>query len=140
MIFLNTSYLVALTLPQDSLHATARAWSDHIAEPQLSTSYVLCEFANSLSAPARRARAHLLLESLISSADFTLLSDADEPLWTTGVELHRQRGDKEWSLTDCISFEVMKRRGISQALTYNHHIEQAGFDQGQRALWVVLAR
>jgi uncharacterized protein len=32
-----------------------------------------------------------------------------------------------WSLTDCISFEVMRARGISDALTGDHHFAQAGF-------------
>jgi uncharacterized protein len=37
------------------------------------------------------------------------------------------RRDKEWSLTDCISFVVMKERGLTEALTADHHFEQAGF-------------
>jgi predicted nucleic acid-binding protein len=37
------------------------------------------------------------------------------------------RPDKEWSLTDCISFVVMNERGITDALTSDHHFEQAGF-------------
>jgi uncharacterized protein len=37
------------------------------------------------------------------------------------------RPDKEWSLTDCISFVVMNERGIGDALTNDHHFEQAGF-------------
>ena len=37
------------------------------------------------------------------------------------------RRDKNWSLTDCISFVVMKDRGPTQALTADHHFEQAGF-------------
>ena len=44
-----------------------------------------------------------------------------------GLELYRSRPDKEWSLTDCISFVVMKERGIAEALTGNRHFEQAGF-------------
>ena len=35
--------------------------------------------------------------------------------------------DKEWTLTDCISFVVMQREGITDALTADHHFEQAGF-------------
>src|SRR5208282_5143253 len=37
------------------------------------------------------------------------------------------RPDKEWSLTDCISFVVMNERGMTDALTSDHHFEQAGF-------------
>ena len=44
-----------------------------------------------------------------------------------GIMLHAQRPDKSWSLTDCISFEVMKHLDILEALTEDHHFEQAGF-------------
>ena len=41
--------------------------------------------------------------------------------------LFDKRPDKQWSLTDCIAFVVMTRRGIQDALTADHHFEQAGF-------------
>lgn len=31
------------------------------------------------------------------------------------------------TLTECISFGVMTERGLSDALTADHHFEQAGF-------------
>ena len=42
-------------------------------------------------------------------------------------QLLRSRQDKEWSLVDCASFVLMTRRGILEALTTDHHYEQAGF-------------
>lgn len=47
----------------------------------------------------------------------------DEQVW----ELFKSRPDKEWSWVDCASFVVMKQRGILEALTTDHHFEQAGF-------------
>lgn len=41
--------------------------------------------------------------------------------------LYKRMADKEWSLTDCASFEIMKARGITEALAHDHHFEQAGF-------------
>jgi uncharacterized protein len=35
--------------------------------------------------------------------------------------------DKEWSVTDCISFTVMKDKSLTRALTGDHHFGQAGF-------------
>ena len=43
------------------------------------------------------------------------------------MQLMGERQDKDWSLTDCISFIVMKERGIHDALTTDKHFEQAGF-------------
>jgi len=52
---------------------------------------------------------------------------ADGALFQDGVKLFAARPDKEWSLTDCMSFVVMTREGITEALTGDHHFEQAGF-------------
>jgi uncharacterized protein len=43
------------------------------------------------------------------------------------MQFYRERPDKEWSLTDCISFVVMAEKGLSEALTGGRHFEQAGF-------------
>lgn len=45
-----------------------------------------------------------------------------------GLDLHTRRNDKNWSLTDCISFHLMQTRGIRQALAFDQHFDQAGFD------------
>ena len=43
------------------------------------------------------------------------------------IRLFTARSDKNWSLTDCLSFVVMERKGIREALTADTHFEQAGF-------------
>lgn len=50
----------------------------------------------------------------------------DEGLLRQALELFKYP-DKDWSLTDCISFVVMKREGIDIAYSSDHHFEQAGF-------------
>ena len=52
---------------------------------------------------------------------------ASSELMERGFDLFSRRPDKEWSLTDCISFIVMSEEGITEALTGDHHFEQAGF-------------
>lgn len=52
---------------------------------------------------------------------------ANVEIFERGVELYHSRLDKQWSLTDCISFVVMSEEGIAEALTGDHHFEQAGF-------------
>jgi predicted nucleic acid-binding protein len=56
-----------------------------------------------------------------------MIFEADKQLFEVGLTLFRNRPDKEWSLTDCISFAVMEREGLTEALTGDHHFEQAGF-------------
>jgi uncharacterized protein len=50
-----------------------------------------------------------------------------EALTERALQLYDERPDKEWSLTDCLSFVVMKEAHIREALTTDHHFEQAGF-------------
>ena len=126
MILVDTGFLLALAQPSDSLHERARAWADAISEPLLVTEYVLWETVNGLSKPIDRPKAHLSVEHIRSSPRWELLP-ASNDLFEAGLRLHRQREDKAWSLTDCVSFFVMNERNLRQALTPDHHFEQAGF-------------
>ena len=45
----------------------------------------------------------------------------------TGLELYKSRGDKEYSLADCVSFDLMRQEGMTEALTHDHHFQQEGF-------------
>jgi predicted nucleic acid-binding protein len=51
----------------------------------------------------------------------------DSAVYRAGFDLYSQRPDKDWSLTDCISFAVMTERKLMDAVTADHHFEQAGF-------------
>jgi len=44
-----------------------------------------------------------------------------------GLALYRARLDKGYSLTDCISMQVMRREGLTDVLTNDHHFTQEGF-------------
>lgn len=55
------------------------------------------------------------------------VTPASHDLFRRGLRLYFDRPDKEWSLTDCISFVVMGDEGLSEALTGDHHFEQASF-------------
>ena len=48
-------------------------------------------------------------------------------LFDEGFDLYRTYRDKEWGLVDCISFVVMRKAGIQEALTFDQHFVQAGF-------------
>lgn len=127
MVFIDTSYFAALAMPNDALHASAASWSARLPGPFLTVEYVLWEFVNLLSQPAHRPRAHAMLAEIRANPAITVVG-ATPGLFAAGLEQHRERPDKSWSLTDCISFVVMEERGVRDALTGDHHFEQAGFN------------
>ena len=94
--------------------------------PIVTTAWVLTEVADAMSSPANRPAFLRLLETLKSSQDVKIIPTTVE-LFDRGVQLYAERADKEWWLTDCISFVVMADGGLADALTGDHHFEQAGF-------------
>ena len=127
MMFLDTGYLVALLDPRDQLHARALAWAGIVNEPLVLTEYVLWECVNYFSSPIDRPKAHGLVH-LVTYELADELIPASAQLFARGIQFHAERQDKFWSLTDCISFVVMRDRGIHWALAYDHHFEQAEFE------------
>lgn len=127
MIFVDTSYLLALVNPRDELQPRAQAWANALNEPLLLTEYVLWEMVNAFSMPADRPKAHAVVARLRAAPDCEIVVASGE-LFETGMQFHARRTDKEWSLTDCVSFVVMQSRGLLRALTHDHHFEQAGYE------------
>jgi len=78
------------------------------------------------SAPVLRPKFLSLLDDVETNTNVVIIPPEPE-IFLLGIELYRSRADKAWSLTDCISFVVMNREGITEALTADHHFEQAGF-------------
>jgi len=91
----------------------------------VTTTWVLVEVADGMADPRTRNAFGGLL-SLLASHPSTEILKPDVEQFDRGAKLYLARGDKEWSLTDCISFEVMRERGITEALTGDRHFEQAG--------------
>jgi predicted nucleic acid-binding protein len=127
MIFVDTGYLLALLSPRDELFARAQRWATSIHEPLVTTEYVLWELVNAMSAPIDRPKAHAAVAEIRSSKSWEVII-ATPDLFSEGLSYHAFRSDKDWSLTDCISFINMQQRGLQFALAYDHHFEQAGFE------------
>jgi predicted nucleic acid-binding protein len=126
MKFVDSTFLVALLNPKDQWHSLARSVAGPLDEPLLTTMWVLVEVGDALSIGNNRDLFVRFIDRLSAQPQWEMV--AASPEWfERGLELFRARADKEWSLTDCISFAVMKQRGITEALTHDHHFEQAGF-------------
>ena len=126
LIFADTFYFLAILNPNDSAHALARSVAGELTGPILTTEWVLTEVVDAMSARRVRQLFLRLLENLRADSNCTIIP-ATATLFGEGVKLYARRPDQEWSLTDCISFVVMQRLGISRALTGDRHFEQAGF-------------
>lgn len=127
--FLDSAYPIALVSTTDQHHGVAAKIAMSLkATPArlITTRAVLLEIGNALAKPHLRSLGIELLKSFESDPRIEIVS-LDDGLYRRGFELFDSRTDKAWSLTDCISFVVMKGRGMTQALTSDQHFEQAGF-------------
>ena len=128
-VFLDTSFAIALSSITDQHHAMAVQLAHQLKASQarlVTTQAILLEIGNALSKSKYRMAAIQLLESLADdpSVEIVLLTN---DLYMAAFNLFKQRKDKQWGLVDCLSFIVMRNRGITDALTADTHFQQAGF-------------
>jgi predicted nucleic acid-binding protein len=124
-VFADAFYYIALSNRADQYHAAAMQATRALKQRIVTTQWVLMEVGDALSAPEMRVRTHALLTWIAADPQTSVV--ADSVWYERGLALYGNREDKEWSLTDCVSFEVMAERGITDALTGDHHFVQAGF-------------
>lgn len=125
-VFADTVYFLALLNPMDQWHVCARDLSAKPPGALITTEFIMMELGDGLSRPADRLRFAHLLELLREQPDVEIVPISHQ-LFAQGCELHAQRPDKDWSLTDCTSFIVMQAKRLDAALTADHHFAQAGF-------------
>lgn len=130
--FLDTSYLLALVLADDALHERALAWQKQVTGQLLTTEYALLEFVDALSEPRVRSLAAQTV-SVLRGRPAVRIVPAATSLMDEGLAFFAAHADKAWSLADCISFVLMRREQIVDALTSDRHFEQAGFRAMLRA-------
>jgi predicted nucleic acid-binding protein len=124
--FADTYFWLALVTPNDRAHARAHYVIDHLSAPLTTTTWVLTEVGDALCKPRTRSVFTTLLDSIDQHRLISVLP-AEQNHFNRAVALYRSRPDKEWSLTDCTSFVMMRDLHITEALTGDHHFEQAGF-------------
>ncbi|HEX3150004.1 MAG TPA: PIN domain-containing protein [Gemmataceae bacterium] len=125
-LFADTSFYVAIFNPRDELHAQAKTIAGAHQGRVVTTEFVLLEAGNFFSRGVNRSVFKSMIESLRATEDIEIIPASAE-LFGEGFDVFKSRPDKEWSLTDCTSFVILRKRGIIEALTADHHFEQAGF-------------
>ncbi len=128
-LFVDTSGWLAVVNRGDTLYtAAAEIYLKRFAAGWhfITHSGVMLEVGNSMSAVRSRKLAVRLREMQDSSRHITVVQ-VTEDLYEAGWRLYAARPDKDWGIVDCISFVLMQEHGLTEALTADHHFEQAGF-------------
>jgi len=128
-LFLDTNYVVALEVSDDQHHRDAQEhWRKLLQSPLslVTTSFVLDEVVTFLNTRRQHTKAVRIGTNLLNSSAIQLIH-VDKDLFYEGWQYFEQHVDKTFSLTDCISFVLMKRLEITEALTFDKHFGQAGF-------------
>lgn len=125
--FADSAYFIALLNAKDVRHHEACAISRALSAQVFTTTWILSEVASALAGTRTRRLVSEFIDHLKTSKQVSLISATQES-FDTGLELYRQRPDKEWSVVDCISFSVMEQYELTDALTTDKHFVQAGFN------------
>lgn len=129
-VFADTSYWIALANPNDELHKIAKEISKSITNITITTTdEVLGEFLTYFSSKYGsifRQKAAMMVRYILNQPDIQVIPQTRES-FLSGLELYEKRPDKDYSLADCISMDIMKRLDIQEALTGDIHFIQENF-------------
>ena len=128
-LFLDANFIIALEVSDDQHHNEAiDHWKNLIETPfsLVTTSYVFDEVVTYLNSRLQHDKAVKIGNNLLNAANIKVVQ-VDESLFYEAWSYFEQHADKTYSLTDCVSFVLMKRLGIAEALTFDKHFVQAGF-------------
>ena len=130
--FLDTSYHVAMIDRRDQLHVATLALARQLERASdatfVTTDDVLVELLTFMSKQAASVRTGTVLyvDGLRRKPAVVIVRQSPA-LFDAGLDLYRQRPDKTYSMTDCMSMVVCRERGITGVLTYDRDFEQEGF-------------
>jgi len=126
-LFLDTAFVVALVNPRDPYHGRAQEWLKRLPTLREAwvTETVLTGVGNGL-ARSGRERAVSFIRSCHHTPNIRVVG-LDTSLMHRALDLYADHHDKDWGLTDCQSFLVMRDQGLMDALTTDEHFVQAGF-------------
>ena len=125
-VFADSFYYYALLNREDEAHHAAVEFTNKFGGRIITSAWVLTELADGMARGSNRQLFISMTTEMRRDPNIKIVP-ATQKLFESGLELYRERRDKDWSLTDCISFVIMRRQKLTDALTGDHHFEQAGF-------------
>jgi len=130
LLLLDTSFVLALENRDDPFHERAKSLAANLAQDEsllLLHWGILLEIGDGYARVERREKGCGLLDKFRKEEGFWIVPLTDD-LLQDAIALYSERRDKNWGLTDCVSFVLMRREGIVEALTADVHFRQAGFE------------
>jgi uncharacterized protein len=127
--FVDTFYWVALSDPRDQWHTHVLTFSRSLSDYQLYTvDEVLSEYLTfySASSPHVRDDAVQTVRHILHDPHVTVMPQSHAS-FLDALAFYASRLDKQYSLTDCVSMQAMRREGLTDVLTNDHHFTQEGF-------------
>ena len=128
-VFIDTAAWLALLNIDDIWHQQAKQIRLELVKQNyifITTEFILLEVRYALCSQSLRKNTANFLHNIYQLKSIKIITLSQE-LFQLGLSLYEQRLDKDWGLTDCISFVVMQREQIQEAFTSDKHFEQAGF-------------
>jgi predicted nucleic acid-binding protein len=125
-VFADTSFFVAYLNPRDLSHDLAHEYMTTFSEEIVTTAWVLVELGNYLAKGRNRRLFVPLVEQFRADWRSHIIPPSSK-FFDRAMALYGKRPNKHWSFTDCASFIAMSRQDLTEALTGDHHFEQAGF-------------
>jgi uncharacterized protein len=128
--FIDTSFIIALASRKDSNHKKALELSDFIKEKKIKlmiSEFIILEMCNSFAKANLKKNAIEIVDSIYQDPNIEIIKLSDK-YFQYGLDLFRKAEDKNWSLIDCISIEIIREKGIKNVLTTDKHFFQAGFN------------
>lgn len=128
-VLIDTAYLIALLDPRDRLNERAETLTDELVDERagmVTTDAIMLEFGNYFARGPLRAHAAKWIRALRGDSSWEVVP-VERPLLLRAEGRYHRHLDKNWSLTDCHSMELMQERKIREAATADRGFEQAGF-------------
>ena len=129
IIFADAFYWIALLNRKDKYYPIIKAFNRNLRNINLiTTDEILTEFLNFYSSSGIQMRSNAVskVEDILNSKVVKVIHQKHD-YFLAGLSLYKQRLDKGYSLTDCISMSIMKELRINEVLTHDKHFTQEGF-------------
>jgi len=129
-LFVDTGALVARVLPRDQYHRESRRGWDTLEDLEVrifSGEHVLDEATSLLTRQAGAAYAARWARDHLASNEIVFLNTERDD-WQEALRWLEKCSDLKLSMTDCLSFALMRREGLATVFGFDHHFGLAGFE------------